>query len=638
MYDIVDRDSGDSKAGILSIEYSESNIVFEGWVMSAIMSIGIQNIIDQLEYAFQPLVNIHTGACYGYEALLRHVDRLGFEDIGAFFDHFFISGQLFEVERCLREKAIARFANLQVDRRYKLFYNLDNRLFDNGVDLGEETYRILQKYGLSWEHICFEVSEKQELTDVDHLKQYQVIFRTRKAKIAIDDCGTGFSGLQLLYHLEPNLIKIDRFFIQDIAIDAKKRLFVATIVNLAHLMGSLVVAEGVETEKEYYSCRDIGCDLVQGYLVQKPMLDLSALDVSYDYIHLLSTRDRRTKEDHDRKLIDSELEKLRPVSNAERVVDVFENFRTSQKGLLPVINQAREPIGVIRESVFKDYAYSRYGRELLEKASRYQPLEDFMTWFPMAEVHTPIEKILEIYTLNETIEGIIITDNLEYIGFLSAQSLLKVINDKNLAVARDLNPLTKLPGNTLIHEYVSKAVRDLETQYHLVYYDFNNFKPYNDKYGFRQGDRALHLFAQILTRKANASNCFIGHIGGDDFFLAVRGETLESVKTQAADIVETFRRDVESFYEQETIERGYIESKDRDGNPRRYPLLSVCAALVTLPPQRTRLFSPDDVSQIIALLKKRAKQCASGLCCLNLALIENRPTVGFDFLDAYLTS
>ena len=73
----------------------------------------------------------------------------------------------------------------------------------------------------------------------------------------------------------------------------------------------------------------------------------------------------------------------------------------------------------------------------------------------MAEIHTPIEKILEIYSLNENIEGIIITNNQKYLGFLSAQSLLKVLNDKNLAIARDLNPLTKLPGNTLIHEYVT---------------------------------------------------------------------------------------------------------------------------------------------------------------------------------------
>jgi len=214
------------------------------------------------------------------------------------------------------------------------------------------------------------------------------------------------------------------------------------------------VAEGVETEKEYYCCRDIGCDLVQGYLVQRPVLDIGDLSSSYDHLQLLGSKDRRTKEEHDRKLILSELESLQPASNSEKVTEIFEMFRTKKKSLLPIVNESGEPLGMVKEEVFKEYAYSRYGRELLEKISRRQPIDDFITHFPITEIHTPIEKALEIYTLNENMEGIIITDNMKYIGFLSAQSLLKVLNDKNLAIARDLNPLTKLPGNTLIHEYV----------------------------------------------------------------------------------------------------------------------------------------------------------------------------------------
>ncbi len=598
----------------------------------------IQEVVNFLDYAFQPIVNIHTGICYGYEALLRNTDKIGFKTIDQFFDLLFLNGQLSKIDSLLRAKAIARFSELPSNRQVKLFYNLDNRLFLSDNDLAKETIMLLQSHGLKWEHICFEISEKNELPDIEVLKKNHEIFRTRQVKIAIDDCGTGFSGLQTLYDTEPNLIKIDRFFIQDISTDNKKRLFVSLIVNLAHLMGSLVVAEGVETEKEFFSCRDIGCDLVQGYLVQKPVTDFKELKISYEHVHQLSMRDRRTKKENDRKLIYSELEIVKPAKNTDRVVDVFERFRTQQGGLLPIINEAHEPVGIIRESVFKDYAYSRYGRDLLEKVSRNQTIEEFITYFPVAEIQTPVEKVLEIYSLNENIEGIIITDNLKYVGFLSAQSLLKVLNDKNLAIARDLNPLTKLPGNTLIHEFISNSLQNQTTRYSLIYFDFDNFKAYNDRYGFRQGDRALHLFAQILTRKTSGSDSFIGHIGGDDFFLGMKNQTEESALALVRQIVGSFEKDVESFYDRETLKKGCIVGKDRSGKLQCFPLMTISSVVITLPDNRDRMFSFEDISNLIAVMKKRSKACESRICHLNLNDIAKQPFIGFDFIETHLNN
>jgi len=101
--------------------------------MNANLLVNLDSLVNQLDFAFQPLVNIHTGACYGYEALLRQVENAGFPNIGVFFDHLYDLGLLNVVEKRLREKAIARFVELQVDGRYKLFYNLDNRLFENAT-------------------------------------------------------------------------------------------------------------------------------------------------------------------------------------------------------------------------------------------------------------------------------------------------------------------------------------------------------------------------------------------------------------------------------------------------------------------------------------------------------------------------
>jgi GGDEF domain-containing protein len=140
----------------------------------------------------------------------------------------------------------------------------------------------------------------------------------------------------------------------------------------------------------------------------------------------------------------------------------------------------------------------------------------------------------------------------------------------------------------------------------LVYFDFDNFKPFNDKYGFRLGDRAILLFAELLSKDVPRDNGFAGHIGGDDFFAGFRRMGYDEVKAICADLTATFQRDVESFYDDETRRRGHMTGMDRMGNQVVFPLMTVSAALVHLPPGRP-VHSADEVAQLIALLKKEAK-------------------------------
>lgn len=467
----------------------------------------------------------------------------------------------------------------------------------------------MSRYGVPDDTICFEISERNEILNIRKSLEVLSIYRSQGFKIAVDDFGTGFSGLQLLYYTIPDFIKIDRFFIEDIADDRNKRLFVSSIVNIAHLTGSLVVAEGVETTKEFYSCREIGCDLVQGFLVQRPETEIHKIKPIYEHIRLLNETDRRGRSSDDKDLIKMEMEYVEPISEKSHILEVFERFRKKKThSFYPVINPNNEPIGVIFESSFKDYAYSRFGRELLENPAFGGNLKRFICRFPIADMHTSAEKILEIFSRNESIEGLIIVDGMKYAGFLSAHSLLRVLNEKNLAIARDQNPLTKLPGNTLIYSFVSEALGDMSTRCVMVYFDFDNFKPYNDTYGFRSGDRVIHLFSELLKSVTQPPSHFAGHIGGDDFFMGVKGMPVEKVTEEVAHLIRSFRRDVESFYDPGAVERGYISSKNRQGEPKNYPLLTVSAVILELPESRPRIYSTDDISNLIAKYKKEAKQ------------------------------
>ncbi|MBC7950909.1 MAG: GGDEF domain-containing protein [Rhodospirillaceae bacterium] len=564
-------------------------------------------IIAIVDVAFQPIVNIHTGTCYGYEALLRNYEQAGFASIADFFDSCHAQGVLTRMEMVLREKAAAKFVQLEHWRQTKLFLNIDTRSLDPHGALPERTRKMLEHYHIEESQVVFEVSERHPFGQPAEAAALFQHYTRHNFRLAIDDFGTGFSGLQLLYFAEPDYLKIDRFFISDIASDAKKKLFLSQIVNIAHLLGVVVLAEGVETEREYYVCKDIGCDLVQGYLVQKPTRVMAELKAHYDDVEQMSKRERRVTVS-DQKLIGNQIAMVQPIGLDCSMEVVFERFRADKSlTFFPVVDEAHEPVGIVREKELKDYTYSLYGKALISNKTIGRKLKDFVTRCPMADINTKAEHILQAYSAVERSEGIIIVDNMKYVGFLSAHSLLRVINEKNLAAARDQNPLTKLPGNNLIHEYVSEVLSATDQEAVLVYFDFDNFKPFNDKYGFRLGDRAILLFAELLSKALPRDTCFPAHIGGDDFFGGFRRMGFDEAMRVTTDLVATFRRDVESFYDDETRSLGHIIGQDRVGNVVKFPLMTVSAALVHLAPGRPN-HTVDEVSQLIAGLKKEAKK------------------------------
>ncbi len=580
--------------------------------------------LRKIDFAFQPIVNIHTGVCYGYEALMRNFETAGFERLDDFFDQACKEHFLYPVEIVLREKAIEKFSQLAWKDQVRLFFNLDNRVLGAKDYQPGNTVKILEEYALSQDTVCFEISEKHELSNSEEAVGILNAYRSQGFKIAVDDCGTGFAGLKLLYHTRPDFIKIDRFFIQDITHDPSKKLFVSSIVNLAHVMGGIVIAEGVETEMEYYSCRSIGCDLIQGYLVQHPEADMRNLKKSYDHIARLGEQDRRGTPAGDEKLLLAEIECIEPISNHSDLFAVFEKFRNrNSTAVFPVINTRQEPLGIVSEKSFRNYAYSRYGAELLQNPAIGKNMNKFIMSYPIADIRTPAEKILEIYSQNENMEGILITDNLRYKGFLSARSLLKVLNEKNIAIARDQNPLTRLPGNTLISQYMADALQDRDSAYMFVYFDFDNFKPYNDRYGFRSGDRVILLFADLLRTVTQYAGRFAGHIGGDDFFMGLKNTEREKALSDVLHLCTQFGSDVESFYDPETRELGYMTGKDRNtGMDTCFPLLTVSAVILELTVGRSQVHSAEKIANIMAKNKKIAKSSPDRICMERIGTAE----------------
>jgi len=145
---------------------------------------------------------------------------------------------------------------------------------------------------------------------------------------------------------------------------------------------------------------------------------------------------------------------------------------------------------------------------------------------------------------------------------------------------RNLSPLTGLPGNIRIQEEIERNVRE-DRPFAVLYSDLDNFKAYNDQKGFVRGDRLIQATARIIQDAVveyAGSDGFVGHVGGDDFVAVVPPDFAEEA---AKAIVERFEAMKHEFYEQEDLDRGYVEVEDRKGVMQKLPLAGVSVGIAT---------------------------------------------------------
>ena len=568
-------------------------------------------IINKLDYAFQPIIYSHSGKIYAVEALLRNVQQVpGLNSIDDLFNLAFNDDYLYELDLQLREKAISKFSQINIDN-LKLFYNLDNRIIYNKKYSQGNTAKILKKYNLTKDRVCFELSEKGTAIEQNALSTMIQKYRDSGYSIAIDDFGIGVSGLKLLYFSEAKIIKLDRFFLTNIDQDSKKKLFCSSIIEMAHIMGMLVVAEGIETEKEFYTCKDIGADFIQGYLVQKPTTNHKDITSNYLNIITLINEDKRVSNS----FIDEEfIEEIPPLHINTSLYDLFVHFKEDTKNnFVPIIDEFENFLGIIYETDIKKISYSQYGLSLAQNKTFSSTLVKYIKPALNVEISWGIDKILETYNLNSKNSlGIFITQSGKYKGFINLNSLLTLSYKRNIEIATNQNPLTKLPGNNQIEKFIDKTLRkNQKTITHIIYFDFNDFKPFNDIYGFRQGDRAILIFSELL-QKRYPKDAFIAHIGGDDFFVGLKNYDYKEVYHLTATVQEEFSNSAKNIYTKKDKENGFIVAKDRFNMERRFDLLSVSSTIIEIN-AKSNISNFDNTLNILKKASKGSKEPISSV-------------------------
>lgn len=213
---------------------------------------------------------------------------------------------------------------------------------------------------------------------------------------------------------------------------------------------------------------------------------------------------------------------------------------------------------------------------------------------------------------NKLYDLVIVTRDGRYLGTVSIIDLLRHITDRHIHSAANANPLTGLPGNLVIEERLKRPVGNNES-FAVLYIDLDNFKAFNDRYGFEQGDQALRLTAAILGQAIAACGDgrpdFLGHIGGDDFVIISRPEKAASL---GEDIISRFDREVRRLYLPTDLDQGFVAVLNRKGQEEHYPIISVSVAVVDNTHRHFANYL--EIGEIAAQLKRRAKAIDGSVC------------------------
>jgi diguanylate cyclase (GGDEF)-like protein len=174
----------------------------------------------------------------------------------------------------------------------------------------------------------------------------------------------------------------------------------------------------------------------------------------------------------------------------------------------------------------------------------------------------------------------------------------------------EVNPLTRLPGNISINRQIQSRL-DRGMPFALAYADLDHFKPFNDKYGFSRGDEVIKITGRLMlniVRNKSQRDIFVGHIGGDDFVCLMNPLWIEET---CQEVIDAFDRIVPSFYDPEDREAGYIQSFNREGQARTYPIMGISIGIASTDQGAFSHFGEvtSIASEMKHLAKKQLKSC-----------------------------
>lgn len=558
---------------------------------------------NALTVLFQPIVDGESQLIFGYEALVRGPSDSPLHSPLKLFGSAEHEGRLVELDLLCRRLAIQRFAELALPAR--LFLNVMPATILEWDFREGATIEYLKHAGLSPDRVVIELTEHAPIHDYELMRKAVSHYRNMGFKVALDDLGAGYSGLRHWAELRPDFVKIDRHFIESIDTDCLKQQFLRSIIDVSRNLGCQLIAEGIETREEYHALWEMQLTYLQGYHFARP-----SETPPHEIDNLRYTPQRQPAASHIAASISHPIAAIDTKCKLPTLLDRFKH----DLGLrcVALVSEGR-PVGVIRRNDFltlfaNPFAHSLYAKSSLEELADRQMI--------VARSNTSLEQLSQWVT--EADGGrhedfVIVDEDGLYQGMGNIIDLLREITSQRVRQARHANPLTGLPGNALINDALASHLAE-GRDFVAAYCDLDQFKAYNDDYGYAHGDEVIIAVANLLQDTLLEHGHFVGHIGGDDFMLLLSGDDWQAHCEQ---VLNRFEAMAPGFYRPADQAAGGICGEDRQGNRQFFPFISL--TLAALPVKPGRFNSALTIADRLSELKCHAKRVSG-----NNLLIERR--------------
>lgn len=560
---------------------------------------------------YQPIVDLEGAAIYAHEALIRGPLGTSLHTPDALLRAAAEENLSYAFECACVVAAMQTWGQLKAPGR--LFVNISaNALTELHAKQGQSNLsKLIAGFGILPRMLVLEITEHERVADMDHLAEVVEQARAAGVSLALDDFGDGRSSLRLWSQLKPEVVKIDKYFTKDISAHGDKLKTIQALQQIAAVFGSELVAEGIETADDLRVLRDLGIHYGQGYFLGHPdRQPVKCLDV--DAVRVLRERQvvvfpelsRSAQGGHLRRVA---LLQAPVVTEATSNDELATLFLTHEDLHAMAMLDGERPIGIINRAHFMNEYTKLYYREVWGRRScaihaNREPR--------VIERDHSVDDLIGILTSQDQrylSDGFIVTENGRYVGLGTGDQLVRSVTETRIEAARHANPLTFLPGNIPISQHMERLLKK-EVRFVACYADLNNFKPFNDHYGYWRGDEMLRLLARIAMEQCDAQWDFLGHVGGDDFILLF--QSLDW-RARCEKLIAEFSLRALAMYDDEARSMGGIEAEDRHGVMRFFPCTTLSIGAVVI--DASRFTRAEEVANLAALAKHAAKQAGAGL-------------------------
>ncbi|WP_339079246.1 bifunctional diguanylate cyclase/phosphodiesterase [Pseudomonas sp. TMP9] len=559
----------------------------------------LDNILanGDLHSLFQPIFSLSERRILGYEALSRGPSNSVLHSPINLFAVARSAGRLSELELLCRKNACQRFSQLKLEG--KLFLNVSPDSLMEPKHQPGRTLQLLQSLGIPPSRVVIELTEQSPTDDFALLDKALHHYRAMGFSIALDDLGAGYSSLRLWSELRPDYVKIDRHFIDGIHQDAVKREFVGSILKMAKASRAQVIAEGIELPEELSVLAEMGVDLLQGYLLCRPQ-EVPPCDTA----NLLPSPIGANPLSEDVSDLRGLLKFQQAVALGTPISAVLEMFRAQANlNSLAVLNEAQQPVGIVHRHSLAEALLKPFANELFARKPISRLMSDDYLAVECSQSLQQVSRLLTSRARQRIEEDFIIMEDSCYIGLGRVIDVLKLITELKIQQARYANPLTLLPGNVPIQQCLTRLL--LQGREAVVcYVDIDNFKPFNDIYGYAKGDEVLLSLAQCLNDRVDPTRDFVGHIGGDDFLLVLSSQDWRARLNR---LLEDFQSQCRRFYREEDLHAGCFVAHDRNGKRQEYALLSLSLGVVHVHPEQCAKLDANQLAALASEAKRHAK-------------------------------